>query len=345
LGTLDKVSEGVTDLRYNQLKTQLENQLRNGDNVGAQQTLGFLKNYVDTGQLAGMTPAVQDLVKSLELSPAGLGVNSQTLKNLVGPAGLDGMPAGLSGMDTGLAANDLQAFSGLLKNADPGTAGEFANFAAQLTDFGGITGGANHLPKTPAISLPKTSGISGIGSGLSSFHLPMFSPGTPTLLNGVGDPILVLVLIVVLASSISLLVLHKKGYLVMMRKRVAPFLAKIGGKAGGSGMRSPRDTVIHYFGETVSTMNTRGVPRLRYETHREFSSKCSPRPEAPPVSGISTLYEKAMFSGQEVTQPDADEAQQHAHIVETLGEETSEDKPARLSHLSIRNWLKNKCAF
>lgn len=335
LATLDKVSEGVTDPHFNQLKSQLESQLHNGDNVGAQQTLGFLKNYIDTGQIAGMTPTLRDLVKSLELSPAGLGVNSQTLKSLIGSAGLDGLPAGLSGMDKGLAASDLQAFSGLLSNVDPGTAGEFAKVANQLIDFGGLPGGIGNVPKLPSINYPKTSGLGGIGSGLSSFHLPMFSLSTPGLLGGAGDPTLLLVLIAVLSSAIILVVLHKKGYLVMLRKRVAPYLAKIGGKAGESGLRNPRDTVIYYFGKTVSTMDTRGVPRLRYETHREFSSKCSPRPEAPPVAGISTLYEKAMFSGQEVTQPDADEAQQYAHVVDTIDEETSEPEHSESSDRSI----------
>src|SRR5207302_962950 len=65
----------------------------------------------------------------------------------------------------------------------------------------------------------------------------------------------------------------------------------------GLNLQNPRDLIIYYFRKAVATMSKRGFPRLDPETHREFSEKCSPRPEAPPVKNISVLYEKAMFSG------------------------------------------------
>ena len=52
-------------------------------------------------------------------------------------------------------------------------------------------------------------------------------------------------------------------------------------------------------------MARRGVPKLESETHREFSSKCERAPERRQVGTISSLYEKAKFSGQEVGSADA----------------------------------------
>ena len=56
-------------------------------------------------------------------------------------------------------------------------------------------------------------------------------------------------------------------------------------------------------------MDRRGVPKTDSETHREFTSKVARRPEEPHVKTISSLYEKAKFSGQGVGNPDADAAQ------------------------------------
>ena len=68
----------------------------------------------------------------------------------------------------------------------------------------------------------------------------------------------------------------------------------------------PRKRIEFYFGKAVRLMGRRGVPKLESETHREFSAKCEGTPERPHVSAISSLYEKAKFSGQEVGSPEAD---------------------------------------
>ena len=59
-------------------------------------------------------------------------------------------------------------------------------------------------------------------------------------------------------------------------------------------------------GRAVRLMGVRGVPKMESETHREFSSKCEGTPERPHVSAISSLYEKAKFSGQAIGSPEAD---------------------------------------
>ena len=76
----------------------------------------------------------------------------------------------------------------------------------------------------------------------------------------------------------------------------------------GAAPTDPRRRIEFYFGKAVSLMARRGVPKLESETHREFSSKCESTPERAHVSTISSLYEKAKFSGQSVGSPDADSA-------------------------------------
>ena len=49
----------------------------------------------------------------------------------------------------------------------------------------------------------------------------------------------------------------------------------------------------------VGLVRRRGVPKTS-PTHREFSYKLQGRPERPHVDALSTLYEKAKFSGEEV---------------------------------------------
>ena len=61
----------------------------------------------------------------------------------------------------------------------------------------------------------------------------------------------------------------------------------------------------------------RGVPKFRNDTHREFSSKCSDRPEREHIGTIASLYEKALFSGEEVTPADATLAEDEVHSLET----------------------------
>lgn len=86
-----------------------------------------------------------------------------------------------------------------------------------------------------------------------------------------------------------------------------------GARDGGEGdsesiPTDPRKRIEFYFGRAVRLMSLRGVPKLASETHREFSAKCETTPERPQVRTISSLYEKAKFSGEHVESPDADSA-------------------------------------
>src|SRR5207245_5927437 len=110
-----------------------------------------------------------------------------------------------------------------------------------------------------------------------------------------------------------------RNRLRLLRRRITSTTLKTNPDKPGTGLnlQNPRDLIIYYFRKAVATMSKRGFPRLDPETHREFSEKCSPRPEAPPVKNISVLYDKAMFSGRDVTMPEADDAKSCAVQVET----------------------------
>jgi len=79
---------------------------------------------------------------------------------------------------------------------------------------------------------------------------------------------------------------------------------------------TPKERIIAIFRKSVRLMRGRGVPKFRHETHREFSSKCSERAEGEHIGTISSLYEKAVFSGTEVTPSDATLAEREGESVE-----------------------------
>jgi len=337
LDTLQQLSRGVNDTQYAQLLNQLDTQLHDGNNIGAQQTLTQLKAYTDSSQGTKLPASLRDLVQSLSVDSNGLTLDSSLLSQLIGTPGSNGMPMGLNGMDPVRAANDLQSLSSLTQNIDPKTSLSLAQDSNQLQDsiHSGLFGGdqssqSPQLPKPPSVQIGK------LGAGGKGPFFPNVSatlPGGPGLSGGGGSPILPII-VVVIAGIAGLLFLNRKR-LNLHGRRVTPnsFKAKLklGKSELGLNLKSPRDLIIYYFRKAVAAMHKRGVPRLDYETHREFSVKCSPRPEAVPISDISVLFEKAMFSGREVTLPEADQAQQDALQVENSSVTTDKEhrQPSR----------------
>ena len=190
------------------------------------------------------------------------------------------------------------------------------------------------VPTIPPI--PNVSNITPHPSGLTGPTLPTIQPITPGApsIGDFGLPILVILLIIVAAVA---------GFFLLKRNQTSGFaplkilgaikrrpLAKI--DVGPSSLTgSPRDMIIHYFRLVVGAMRGRGVQKLDPDTHREFSDKCAPRPEAPPVKNISVLYEKAVFSGRDVTTPEADNAKDYLTQVENTpvqDEKEREQKPS-----------------
>jgi len=298
---------------------QLRKDVRDGNNTAAAQTLRELQNYASSSQGTALSPSLKDLIQSLTLGPNGLSVDPSMLQSLLGDPNQEGIPAGLRGMDPALASRDLLSLSGLLKGIDPTAALSLAQESREIQDsilsglFGGSPPESGGLPKPPPIQI---SGLN--GAGFSS-PLPSVSPVSASGFQ-LGKPDLTTIAPILIAVIAVTLLIMKRSSLTHWSRRITPSSPKRLGKPEkpdvGLNLRNARDLVIFYFRKAVAAMHKRGVPRLHFETHREFSAKCSPRPEAEPIGQISFLYEKAMFSGQEVTLADVDEAKRHALVVE-----------------------------
>lgn len=68
--------------------------------------------------------------------------------------------------------------------------------------------------------------------------------------------------------------------------------------------RTVRDRIVAVYLATINVMRSRGVLKRVYETHREFASKLEGKWEKPYVWRICERYEKACFSGREVSEED-----------------------------------------
>lgn len=323
LNTMGQLSQGVNDPQYNQLNNQLATQLRTGDNLGAQQTLKDLQSYAQTPQGSKLPASLRGLVASMTVGSDGLSVDPLLLQQFIGNLDSNGMPTGWAGMDPNRAARDLFALSNLMENIDPTASLNLLRDFNQLQNSIslGLFGGGLQPPKIP--SIPKLPNVNfNLPGGLGSPSLPNVKaslPGVPPSLTNLNAPFL-LIITVAIAAVAGLLILFRKR-LLSIGRHVTPTTFKPKSKyipELGLNLQNPRDLIIYYFRKVVGAMSKRGVPRLDPDTHREFSDKCSPRPEAPPVKNITVLFEKAVFSGREVSQPDADEAKQYAIEVENV---------------------------
>ena len=262
--------------------------------------------------------SLKDLIQSLTIGPNGLAPDPSLLKSLLGDPNQDGIPAGLTGMDPARAAADLLSLADLMKGIDPSEALSLAQESQQIRDLlsgslGGSPSGTGGIPTLPPIQ------INGLNGGRFVTKLPNVSPGLGAGFQLGKIDLISIAPIIIAVIGLAILVM-KRSTLARWSRRITPSSPKKTGKPEksdkGLNLRNPRDLVIYYFRKTVAAMHKKGVPRLIFETHREFSDKCSTRPERRPVGQVSSLYEKAMFSGGEVTQTDVEEAKESSLRVE-----------------------------
>lgn len=322
-------SNGVNQTQLNQLTNQLESQLKSGNNVGAQQTLKQLQQLSQSPQGSDMSPLLRDLLESMSVNSNGLNLNTGLLQSLIGQPGANGMPTGLLGMDPATADRQLASLASALNNMDPQTASNLLQYSVQIQNSigsgllsgngpGGLGGGSGNLgtPTIPNVSnIPNLLRQSGGVGGPSLPSVGTLTPGVPSL-AGFGIPLLAIIIAAVAAIA-GFFLLKNRFHGLGTRKIPGMIKRKPVKPDEGLNLNSPRDLIVYYFRRVVGAMRKRGVDKLDQDTHREFSDKVQPRPEAPPVKNISVLYEKAMFSGREVTMPDADNAKGYLTQVET----------------------------
>ena len=297
--TLGTLAQGANDTELQQLLSQFQSQLSSGNDSGAASTLGQLQG-LSSSQPGAVPPSLNALLQSLSVGSGGASVNSGTLAGL--------LSSGSSSESAQKLSVDMQSLAGLLQYANSTLASELLQNSSLLSQsaFAGTSGIS--LGGSP-VGLPGMSGLPGVS--LPSAGAPSLSVGGPS--GGLPSiPLTAFLIPLVAAGMVAALFLSRGRVVKLIGSQSLPGMtllgrAKDGGKAEVGAIPSdPRKRIEFYFGRMVRLMGRRGVPKLDSETHREFSSKCEATPERPHVSAISSLYEKAKFSGQEVGNPDAD---------------------------------------
>lgn len=293
---LSTLEQGNNDTQVQQLLSQFQSEMNSGDYSGAASTLVQLQGLSQNNP--NVSPALNALIQSLSVGPEGATVNANTLSSL-----LDSSSAsGTSAKSQQQLSVDMQSLAGLMQYAN-------STLASQLLQKSDLLSqnafGSSGVTAVPAIALPGASGFSGLS--MPSIGTPSLSVGTP---SG-GVPAIPLA-----ALAATLLAVVAVAALYFFRGRIVrlvgsqslpgiPLLRASKAEEAGPVPADARARIEYYFGRAVSLMSRRGVPKLESETHREFSSKCERAPEGRQVGTISSLYEKAKFSGQEVGTADA----------------------------------------
>jgi hypothetical protein len=298
LGTaLSTLEQGNNDSQIQQLLSQFQTEINSGDYSGAASTLVQLQGL--SASSPDVPPALNALIQSLSVGPGGATVNANTLSSLLSSSSASSTSAE-SQQDLSV---DMQSLASLMQYANSTLASQLlqsSDFLSQSA-FGGSAASGG----TPPIALPGASGFSGLS--MPSIGTPSFSVGTPS--GGVPTiPLAALAATLVALLAVAALYLTRGRIVRLVGSQSLPGIPVLRAKKVeevGPVPADARGRIEYYFGRAVGLMSRRGVPKLDSETHREFSNKCVPAPEAQHVGTISSLYEKAKFSGQEVGSADA----------------------------------------
>ncbi|MDA4117404.1 MAG: DUF4129 domain-containing protein [Thaumarchaeota archaeon] len=305
---LGSLAQGSNDTQLQQLLTQLQSQLNSGDLNGAASTLLQLQNYSSDPQ-NNVSESLNALLQSMSVGGNGASIDANALASLLN-ASQTSQAANTSSQTQQKLSVDMQTLANLLQYANPAIASQLLQNSALLSQnaFAGSSGQAGGSP----IKLPGVSGFPGLSLpsvGGPSVSVGGVAGGLPAI-----TPTVVAIPVIILAAVAALFLSRNRVMRLVGSQRLPRLPASFGG-VRDDGVDSdfipsdPRRRIEFYFGKAVSLMARRGVPKLESETAREFSSKCESRQEEPHVKTISSLYEKAKFSGQSVGQPDADSAE------------------------------------
>jgi hypothetical protein len=223
-------------------------------------------------------------------------------------------------MDPKLAAQDLLSLSNLLRNIDPNTSNNFSTDAYNIQDsiLHGLLGGNGSTNSGfPRIGFGALNPPS-LNSGVEPFSPLSTSLNTST--PNIPLSVSIFIILIIIASIVGVILVRSRRFTLprrisLLTRRLRPLNQDQPDKYR---LNNAKDMIMYYFRKTTRIMGQRGVSKQHYETHREFSIKCVSRPESTPVGHVSGLYEKAMFSGREVTLQDAADAGNNVTIIETI---------------------------
>jgi hypothetical protein len=302
---LTTLAQNTNDSSIQQLLQQLNSQVKSGDNAGASSTILQLK--ADSLNNPNMSASMKALLQSLSAGKNGLTIDPQLLSALLGANNPNGVPSNVSNESPSRIPVDLNTLANLLQYVDPTLASSLLGAAGQPTQVGQ---GQKSIPITPpGINLNKL--------GLPAISTPTFGSVSGGVSLPAVNPVDFAFPLLVAAAAIGVfLSRHRFGRLLGSQR--VPTMGEVGVVEPDLGVApsTPKERIIFIFHKSVRLMSGRGVPKFRHETHREFSSKCSERPEGENIGTISSLYEKAVFSGNEVTPSDATLAEREGESVE-----------------------------
>jgi hypothetical protein len=337
LGTL---SQGTNSTQLQQLISLFQSEMSSGNYTRAASTLVQLK-ALSASQ--NNSQALNALLQSLSVGGDGASINGTMLASLLSAASSPPFQTGTtsSGQSKQTLSLDMQSLANLLQYVNGTLASELLQKEGLAGPGGSSGSGSSGLLGNSTGAAGKAAGASmqPTMAGLSWFSgLSMPSLDTPSLPVGAPStsvsalPLLELA-VPLFTIAAAIVLFYARGRLMMsklvgaQRLTGGPHLDGPGysdGTDGGTGAlagatsstSSPRYVIEFYFGKAVRLMARRGVPKLESETAREFTTKCDGAPERPHVRTISSLYEKAKFSGQDVVGDEASLAATSFHAME-----------------------------
>jgi uncharacterized protein YneF (UPF0154 family) len=302
---LTTLGQNTNDSNIQQLLQKLNSQLSSGDNAGASSTILQLK--ADSNN-PNMSASMKALLQSISSGQNGLTLDPQLLSSLLGAntPTANGVPSNLRNESPSRIPVDLNTLANLLQYVDPTLASSLLGEAGQPTQSVG-------QKSIPSITPP--------GINLNKIGLPTISTPSFGSVGGVSLPSvnpLDFAFPLLFAAAIIGAFLSRHRFMRLLGSQTVPAMGEVGELEADLVLapNTPKERVIAIFRKSVRLMRGRGVPKFRHETHREFSSKCSERPEGEHIGTISSLYEKAVFSGAEVTPSDATLAEREGESVE-----------------------------
>lgn len=298
---LSALSQGNNDTQLQRLLSQFQSELASGNTTGAASTLVQLQN-LPSGQGVD-SQALSALLRSLSVGSGGASVNTNTLSSLLNETSNPNYDSGQSAQKLSV---DMQTLANLIQYTNSTLASQFLQGSDTLSK-------SAYSGQLPAGGVPVS--LPGVG-GFSGLTVP--SVGAPSV--GVGAPSGTLPSVPLVAFVVPLVLVAAAAALYYSRRRLVRLIGSPGlpritlpwrapeaaGEDTVETSTDPRRRIELYFRRATGLMARRGVPKLDSETHREFYAKCEGKAERPHLGTISSLYEKAKFSGQPVGAPEAD---------------------------------------
>lgn len=331
INTLKVLSQNINDSQLRQLINNLESQIKSSDHpsgvtcnsgttfvdasgsVTAMVVNGSLtcplgsgtgsillqllkiQSYMDSKNLT--SGSFYALVKSLLVNGTSIYLNQIVLQQLLGLSELNqnGVPYGLANESPSQASIDLQAIASLLSSVNPDLAAQLLRVAAGIK----VSQNSNSLPPVQPGQLP-----------IQVNNIPV----SPTALS---LPTSYIVYLVPILTFPALLFLFRRKIASLLGKQKTLEDEFYDKKSEIVYPRTNKEKIIQTFQKAVLLLGQKGIRKMKYETHREFSERLSSYNFSGDFRSIAGLYEKAKFSNAEVNVDDVSEAEQKYRKLES----------------------------